>query len=278
MVAGDVKLISANQGAKKAVVLDGTDDYFSADAFGAARVVTADLVGTFCGWINPTTNTGSMIMISLGDWSAEEYMYLGITTGGKVWARLYDAGATNWEIISTTGSDLANGWHHIALVHNGTRPILYLDGALETITDTVNTTLASWISVLGGCDITSLGVLGMNGTLTSDFNGAIGEVKYYNKVLTAAEILSEFNGVPVATTLTNATDGVATGLISWWKLNGDYVDSISAHNGTAVNQAYLDPNYSELTQQLHLAWVAAGDKWDLTYADGQLIGLHVEGV
>ena len=277
MAAGDVKLISANQGAKKAVVLDGTDDYFSANAFGAARVVTADTVGTFCAWVNVVDNTSTYAMISLGDWNVNEYLWFGVDSG-KVKGFLYDAAATNWVIQSTTAKDLASGWHHIALVHNGTRPIIYLDGALETITDVTDTTLASWISVLGGCDLTSIGCLAKSATLTYDFNGAIADVKYYNKVLTAAEILSEFNGVPVATTLTNATDGVATGLISWWKLNGDYVDSISAHNGTAVNQAYLDPNYSELTQQLHLAWVAAGDKWDLTYADGQLIGLHVEGV
>jgi hypothetical protein len=277
MAAGDVKLITANQGAKKSVVCDGTDDYFSANAFGAARVVTADLAGTFTAWINVVSNSASYAIISLGDWNVDEYFWFGIENG-TLMGVLYQGGAAHWDINSTSTYDIADGWHQIGIVHNGTRPIFYLDGVAVAMTDTTATTLASWISVLSGCDLTSIGILAKNGTLTLDMNGAIGEVRYYNLALTADQMFKEFCGVHAATTLNDSVTGVATGLISVWDLDGDYVDGISGHNGTAVNQAYLDPNYSELTKQLNLAWVAAGDSWDITYADSQLVVLHVEGV
>ena len=102
-------------------------------------------------------------------------------------------------------------------------------------------------------------------------DGAIGTVKHWNKALTAVEIMKDFQGTTQAQEVTDL-------LISSWDMNGDVLDDVSSHDGTLVNQAYLDPQYSQLTKLAHLAYVAAGDDWAFMSMGGQPFILHIEGV
>jgi len=278
MAAGDVKLISTDrigQGAKKAVVLDGADDYVALAGVGALNYTK----GTFSAWVNIVDASATYCVFSVGDTDAASYISLELAAG-KPQVRIMNATALKCSLVATTAAATTSGWHHVAVTQDAVKPKLYLDGELCTLTNTDTTDTTLWMGSVAGFDNASIGILSQNNTTTVDFAGGISDVKMYNVELTAAEIADEYAGKGY-TTLTNATTGVATGLIAWWDFNTNYLDDVSAggtYSGTATGAAYLDASYSELTKILNSTWVAAGDSWQMTYAENQLIVLHVEGV
>ena len=82
--------------------------------------------------------------------------------------------------------------------------------------------------------------------------------------------MKDFQGLP-------QTSDVVDLLVSRWDWDADLLDDISGHNGTAVNQAYLDPYYSQLTKDLHLAYTGADDKVSAFSNGGQIFIAHVAG-
>lgn len=83
---------------------------------------------------------------------------------------------TNWRCLTMT-------WEY------NTVPKLYVDGVLQTLTGSVTTTGFTYglqTVRFGNHD----GYVG-----TSSFNGKIANVKFYNRTLTAAEVLQNFNAL-----------------------------------------------------------------------------------
>jgi len=279
MAAGDVKLIYGDkiQGSKKSVVLDGTDDYVALAGIGAVNCTS----GAITAWVNIVDLTATYCVFSVGDTDAESYLSLEIVAG-KPRFRYMNATALKMSLIATTAQITTAGWHHIAVVQDSIKPALYLDGVLCTLTNTDTTDTTLWMAGVAGFDNASIGILSMNSTTTLDFNGAIADVKFFIGYLTDTQIMEEFKGIGITNSYTEGSGkGKQTGLLAWWDFNGDYLDDITGagtYAGTATGGAYLDLQYSELTKQLNAAWVAAGDVWDMTYANGQLVVLHVEGV
>jgi len=72
-------------------------------------------------------------------------------------------------------------WYHLVYVYNGTTSKIYRDGVLLGSTDKTN-----W-STINNSDIFKLGI-GVGGEL--DFNGAIDDLKIFNRTLTDQEILN----------------------------------------------------------------------------------------
>jgi len=240
MAAGDVRVISLSHKSKKGVVCDGTEDYAAIDAFGVAREAagTADTVGTFAGWIHIASASASYCLIAAGDTNAAEYLALEVVSG-KINCTLFDGGSVAFDIETDTAPVTTVGWHHIAVTQDGVQPLLYHNGVLIAATNDTATDITKWFADLNGIDNANIGVLDQNTTTTLDMDGAIGPVKYWDKALSAAELLQEFNNQPV-------TDH----LISSWDWDGDLVDSVAGHNGTLVNEAYLDPQWSDFTKEI----------------------------
>ena len=272
MAAGDVKIITAIHDPKKAIVCDGTADYVQIDAWGAAREAggTADTVGTFTAWVNIVSQADSYSIISAGDTNAIEYINFQIVNG-YLNISLADGGVKKFDIESDDQVITTDKWHHVAVVQDGVQPVLYVDGKAVAATNDTATDITLWFADLNGIDNANIGVLDANTSVTLDMDGAIGQVKHFNYALTADDILRDFENKP-------ARQVVTDNLISSWDFNGDLVDSVSAHNGTIVNNAYLDEAYSTLTKKAHLAWVAAGDNWEFISTGNQFYILHVEGV
>lgn len=119
----------------------------------------------------------------------------------------------------TSGTLLDNQCHHVAASRSGTVVKFYLDGVLKSTLTSTNYTN----------DMTSTGPLyfGYDSYDQYFINGAISEVRLWNKAVSDANILSHYN-----TTLNNST----TGLIGWWAMNeasGQTVTdgSLTANNG-----------------------------------------------
>lgn len=255
MTAGDVIVIDGDLKARQAAAFDGTDDYILADAHAVARVAANDTTGTYSAWIYLDNVSGTNITIlSAGDNdSANEYFYFAVTVGGKLKVYFQQGGATQFSIVQTTASIMARTWTHVAVVQDGIQPALYVDGINVAATNTTATDLTMWYDELTGCDKFAIGVLESNGTHTNDFAGMISDVKYWNKALTAEEVLKDYNGEALA------DDGT---YLQLHLLKGDYGvtdQGLGADNGTLTGDAYLCGWGSEWSRRLEQAAPLAAD-------------------
>lgn len=239
MTAGDIIVAHESGAGKKGNYYDGTDDYVLHDAHAVARVAAADTIGTYTAWIFLDNIAGTYAILSAGDHdNTNEYLYFR-SAAGKLRVRINHAGATKFDVSETTGSLQARRWTHVAVVQNGTRPTLYVDGKAVAMTDTTSTDLTCWYGTLTLCDKFAIGVLESNNTHTVDFHGAIGQVKYWNLALTQDEIQRDIRGEALI-----SLDGPRQTLLTaglYFNVTYDYdgtTDSgLGADNGTLTGGA-----------------------------------------
>ena len=194
MGAGDVIVLREDARARKGNIFDGTDDYVLHDAHAVARVAANDTVGTYTAWIYIDNVSNQGCILSAGDNNAAaEFLQFHIE-GGMLKIELTHGSTNQFEIRETTSSIASRTWTHVAIVQDGTSPVLYVDGKLVALTIIVGTDKTFWYDELTLVDKFAIGVLESNNTHTLDWKGAIGQVKYFNIALTAAEILVEFKG------------------------------------------------------------------------------------
>lgn len=128
-------------------------------------------------WVKPFTV--SALQSAIGKNSAYA---LNITSGAKLQFQRWSGAASG--TVSSTASLLANTWYHIAATYNGTTTVLYVNGVQDTSSG----------AITGSIDATATDVL--MGALTSStnlFSGYLDSVKVYSQVLTAAQILGNYN-------------------------------------------------------------------------------------
>jgi hypothetical protein len=191
MTAGDVIVVKEKANGRKGNYFDGTDDYVLHDAHAVARVAANDTVGTYTAWVYlDSITTGSQCILSAGDNnSATEFLNFNINSTGRLVITLKHGGADQFVVATIASITIpVRTWTHVAVVQNGTQPALYIDGVAVTTTNTVSTDLTYWYDNLTGCDKFAIGVLESNATHTTDFKGAIGQVKYWSTNLSAQEI------------------------------------------------------------------------------------------
>jgi len=114
----------------------------------------------------------------------------------------------------------ATGWVHIAVTFDGARTSLFYNGAFVDSNSTVATDYAfNWYGV------------GMNRNLTNWFDGAIDDVRIYNRELSDPEIVAVMRGDLARAWSPNPGDGVSgvlrTPILSWKP--GDYAPPANGH-------------------------------------------------
>ncbi len=254
MTAGDVIVVDGAVGpARQAAAFDGTDDYILADAHAVARVAANDTVGTYSAWIYADDVATTQTILSVGDNdNADQYLTFKLNTG-KLNCVLHQGGSYSFNIIETTASIQSRTWTHVAVVQNGTRPTLYVNGLAVAMTDTVSTTLSDWYDELSTCDKFAIGVAESCGTHLEDFAGMISDVKYWNKALTAAEIAKDYNGEALA------DDGTYLQLHLLKGDNGVADQGLGDDDGTLTGHAYLCGWGSEWSRNLNLSSAVVAD-------------------
>jgi hypothetical protein len=103
-----------------------------------------------------------------------------------VWRTLAGGSSTSLTVSSTTHLS-TSAWKHVVGTYNGSTKIIYVNGTNvasvgQTGTMTTNANGMS-IGVYGG----------VNGSRGYYYNGSLSEVRVYNKALSAAEVLNNFN-------------------------------------------------------------------------------------
>ena len=255
MTAGDVIVIDGAVGpARQAAAFDGTDDYIIADAHAVARVAAKDTTGTYSAWIYKDVLKTHCTIISAGDNdSANEFMEFRVNNGNALTGKLQQGGAIQFECNTPYNSIKAKTWTHVAMVQNGTQVAMYINGVSQTINFTTSTDKTMWYDKLANCDKFAIGVLESNNTHTLDFSGMISDVKYWNKALTAEEVLKDYNGEALA------DDGTYLQLHLLKGDNGITDQGLGADNGTLTGHAYLCGWGSEWSRRLETSGAVVAD-------------------
>ncbi len=133
---------------------------------------------TMMAWVKHTTlGTGPYVVLAKNnnryvlETYAAGYIYGTITSGVDSWL------GTNSAVIPNTG------WHHVALTHNAADNIvsIYLDGV------SVKSASVAWST-------DNVGVVNIGSRVGSfNWDGALDDVRIYNRALTASEILAVYN-------------------------------------------------------------------------------------
>jgi hypothetical protein len=206
---------------------------------------------TISTWIKPKeTQAVGATIVSKGTVNGSDYikdqnymLYLSATREVKI---AYGDG-TNYQ--TQAGSTIiANQWHHITVIFNGTNILLYIDGQLD------NSWPQNYTPVTGDGTDLYIGIKSYNNSAYR-FNGFIDEVKIYPYARTPAQIKADYNaglaGVSSSQGIGVAMGGqsnksLSDGLVGYWKMDEDswsgvadeVVDSSgNGNHGVAVNGA-----------------------------------------
>jgi len=152
---------------------DGSDEYINVQS------VNAGTNSTISYWFKGGTNTNHTL---LGEDDNQFDYVIQLATGtGQIAFRVGTKYST-WVGI-TELSD--NAWHHYAFVRSSTSADLYVDGSLKT--KTVNGTYDG--------TATTFHVIGAQGNFQFEITGDLSNFQTYNKALTAAEVLQNYNAL-----------------------------------------------------------------------------------
>jgi len=268
MTAGDIVVISEEAGGRKGNYFDGVDDYVLHDAHAVARVAANDTVGTYTAWIYINDTAGTYTILSAGDNDNTNEFLQFLVSAGKLQIFLEHGGSTQFSIVETVGSIPARTWTHVAVVQNGTRPLLYVNGELRIMTDSTSTDLTFWYDELTNVDKFAIGVKESNATHTQDFMGAIGRVQYFNVALTAEDILENYKGE----TNTRDPTGIETARVFDITMETDGItdDGSGADDGTPVGHAYYGGLISNWSYHLNFDGHITGHAAEFmnTFIDG----------
>lgn len=176
-------------------IFDGDDD------IDITSILTTSLsaltVGTIIYRYDPAASppTEGQCPISFADTSAAEAIFSDINiTTGLVRFRNFDAGVEQWSLQADANPFTAGTKTFIGLTHDGTAPVIYVDGVAVAQTFTNQTKKSSWFADLTGLDNTNIGTRDWNGTGKGLYlKGTMSEVWFYNRALSAAEMLHHNN-------------------------------------------------------------------------------------
>lgn len=178
----------------EAFSFDGTNDNITINTV-LTNSLSTTTTGTWSAWVKLVDATPSEIKIitSFSDTSANEFIHLRIKTTGELLAKTTDAGVAQWTLETDAAVFADDTWVHVAVTHDGTAPVLYVDGIAVAQTFTVATDKTKWFFDLTDLDNGRIGNRNVNsGGETNHFNGVIDEVKFYNRALSAVEIETEY--------------------------------------------------------------------------------------
>lgn len=170
-------------------VFDGTDDYIYID-----DVPQIDNPLTICAFVNADTVPASTseTLVIYGPTANGQDNWFGITSASRLEIFFTEAADLNNSSLRSTSNTLTcdgTTWHYVACTIDGATVKIYIDGA-ESKSTTAAFTIAGWY---GGSDAVSIGRRGT--TTTRYFDGKIALVQGYNRALSEAEILQNYNAL-----------------------------------------------------------------------------------
>ena len=186
--------------------LDGASDYLR---IGGSTTFNSAANFTVEGWFKPDNITDLDHFFTIWDGGSNSKLYLRFTgTSGDLDGYAYTSGGGQAANVVTSNASVrvqVNKFNHIVMTYTdgGSGSLaVYINGALAgsaTPSAAVNTT---------GAEDLYVGIL-KNYAGSYDFDGEVGQVRFYSSALTAAEVLQNFNATRA---LYAAYDGAASGV------------------------------------------------------------------
>ena len=195
---------------KKSQYLDG-NDYFKKSI---SNYRSGDSVGTITAWIK--TATGVRIFSSADEGGTEYYLNFNVSGTGHITLEKCDNDTWHYT-LSTTTSVYDGKWHHVVLLSTGTEWKMYVDGKLQSLNVFAQDNDGDWFADVANRDNIVIGMLERNAGPENYFTGYIDEVRIYNRVLSAEQILIMAQGNPANTYVAEHT------LVDTLDVDGDLI-------------------------------------------------------
>lgn len=193
----------------KCLLFNGTSDYITGTLISA---VSRTATYSFSGWVRPATTDG-ITTVFQNSISASDRNALSISSGNLIFG--YWDGAS-WS--GAAGAISANKWSHIAGTNNSGTLKLYINGVLQTGSG------SPYVGVSANL------LIGKTSTGGQEyyFKGSMDELKFFNYVLSAAQVKADFSakggasGKGTTAQLGKSarnSDALSNGLIGYWKMD-----------------------------------------------------------
>lgn len=233
----------------KSILLDGVDECINIDSLQSS--IASNTTGTISIWVKPVDATPSSNErpLSFGDANAATVILCSLRTNGQLDFLAQDGGAVQWRLDTDNAELSDNTRHHVALVQDGTSPVLYVDGVAVDQTFSTSTDKTVWFNDLAGIDNGRIGCFNFNNTgNVGFFNGNIDEFLYTSDAKSAAEISNIYNsGTPKdESAISNGVsyyrfgdasgDNYNSGVANEWQ----FIDQIGSNNIFTVNVEEAD--------------------------------------
>jgi hypothetical protein len=177
------------------IVFDGSDDYISVSNSASLQIDNPDGI-TISSWVNPDTVSGGdsfgssnpRYIVAKGR-SPLSFNYALRLLGGKINFLYRDATNTNYvDVRQDVATVVVGSWQHIAVRFDSSGYALILNGV-----EVASTLTSGAISQSPAINADAL-VIGIEGSLSQRYmNGRVVGIHIYNRALTAAEVLQNFN-------------------------------------------------------------------------------------
>jgi hypothetical protein len=249
---------SLNPSRPAAICLGGdVDDYYQVDAAAVGQLTAVYTSGTWAAWIIPRDITQTGTIMAMGDKDVVEFIELNVEAG-KLVARCTDATTAAWVLTTDAIQCPAHKWTHVALVHDGQNPILYVNGVKVAQTMSTATAVTKFIADCAGLDSGRIGAANKagNNSITQEFGGAIADLRLYGGTtntgaLTAAQIKDLVDGSSIIPT---------TYLYNHWSFDGVLTDAgTGADPATAVGAMVLSCSACEFDSRFRGAGLVTAD-------------------
>ena len=211
-----------------AMSFDGTDDYISPlnDI-----PITGKTSYTISCWFNVNNLSSRNGLVSGTAGTAEEVFFF-TENDGRLTTQHNDSSDLNQVSSSTLNT---GQWYHGVMVFNGSQIILYLDG------DTIASTSAN--SVTTSVDTWGMGASDWNDTIKYHCDGNLDDVRIYNRALSQPEIQALYDLTKSSGSIVD--DDPRENFVSYWKLDGDAIDSVGSNDGTVNGATFVDGFYNQ---------------------------------
>lgn len=147
--------------------------------------------GTISMWVYPTAANNNNFCVYTNNAPTSTYTHqLGISTGRKLMAYIYDNGVALGRLSTGTTTLSLNTWYNFSLVWlNGS----YFKGYINGVEETTSALTSAW--ALGSNFWLGSNTGGGSGAPAAFFAGRISSANVYNKALTPSELLQNFQAL-----------------------------------------------------------------------------------
>ena len=165
------------------IVFDGDDDNAQIEGNpGVTQNIFNATANSVCAWVYNTDLSQDGTVVGL--WSTQYLLYMDTGGAGDGYRVLYKTGVGTTDTSESNVNAIQNQWQYVVSTFSGTAVSLYVDGALiETVTFSSTTMTTSTNNIAIGADQP-------NGQ--RDWPGRISNVSFYDKALTAQEVLQNY--------------------------------------------------------------------------------------